>query len=443
MASVSEDWHSESSYSLIDSTEAEEGKQFDSNDSCDAKIKKEQKRRPKPRDGSQLFCRVCGDKALGYNFDAVTCESCKAFFRRNANKAKSFTCCFDGNCKLDPHTRKFCSGCRLKKCFTIGMKKDWILNDEQLAKRRQRLRARTATCSSSSCEQESPSSTGEISSQGSHISEETYSPPPAPALSGSPELPVKEEPPDEENYTIPLRDDIRENLTQMQKTYDEIFEATYSPEQVGTVIKENPSSSTDLFNMTDIFIRRLIKFAKCIPEFKSLKQEDQIHLLKGGIMEMFVLRSAMAFDARSSAWKFRMQSQQRTDVSAIDSHVIQKNLGSNMYLEHMRFVQSIHELTRSDRIVLMLLFVIDLMSSDRPNLSNQVVVSKAQEKFSMWLKAYLESILTVGEARHVYPKLLMKLLDVRNLGEESSQLAAKLDISKLEPLLVEIFDLKQ
>uniref|UniRef100_A0A1I8FCY4 Nuclear receptor domain-containing protein n=1 Tax=Macrostomum lignano TaxID=282301 RepID=A0A1I8FCY4_9PLAT len=27
-------------------------------------------------------CTVCGDKALGYNFDAITCESCKAFFRR-------------------------------------------------------------------------------------------------------------------------------------------------------------------------------------------------------------------------------------------------------------------------------------------------------------------------------------------------------------------------
>ena len=33
-------------------------------------------------------CTVCGDKALGYNFDAITCESCKAFFRRNATKAK-------------------------------------------------------------------------------------------------------------------------------------------------------------------------------------------------------------------------------------------------------------------------------------------------------------------------------------------------------------------
>jgi len=39
-----------------------------------------------------------------------------------------FTCSFEGNCKLDAHTRKFCSGCRLKKCFDVGMKKEWILS---------------------------------------------------------------------------------------------------------------------------------------------------------------------------------------------------------------------------------------------------------------------------------------------------------------------------
>lgn len=32
------------------------------------------------------FCGVCGDRALSYNFDAISCESCKAFFRRNAPK---------------------------------------------------------------------------------------------------------------------------------------------------------------------------------------------------------------------------------------------------------------------------------------------------------------------------------------------------------------------
>ncbi|CAF3964555.1 unnamed protein product, partial [Rotaria sp. Silwood1] len=33
---------------------------------------------------SNFECCVCGGPAYGYNFDQITCESCKAFFRRNA-----------------------------------------------------------------------------------------------------------------------------------------------------------------------------------------------------------------------------------------------------------------------------------------------------------------------------------------------------------------------
>ncbi|KAM3177728.1 hypothetical protein ACTXT7_003999 [Hymenolepis weldensis] len=32
-------------------------------------------------------CAVCGDHAVGFNFGAIACESCKAFFRRNALRA--------------------------------------------------------------------------------------------------------------------------------------------------------------------------------------------------------------------------------------------------------------------------------------------------------------------------------------------------------------------
>ncbi|KAH7641137.1 nuclear hormone receptor hr96-like isoform x1 [Dermatophagoides farinae] len=77
------------------------------------------------------LCGICGDKALGYNFNAITCEACKAFFRRNALRTKDFKCPFDGNCKIDLVTRRFCQKCRLKKCFDIGMKKEWILSDEE------------------------------------------------------------------------------------------------------------------------------------------------------------------------------------------------------------------------------------------------------------------------------------------------------------------------
>jgi len=40
------------------------------------------------------ICGVCGDRALGYNFDAISCESCKAFFRRNAFKGVVCSFCF-------------------------------------------------------------------------------------------------------------------------------------------------------------------------------------------------------------------------------------------------------------------------------------------------------------------------------------------------------------
>lgn len=39
------------------------------------------------KEDTHLKCVVCESKANGYNFDAITCESCKAFFRRNAFKS--------------------------------------------------------------------------------------------------------------------------------------------------------------------------------------------------------------------------------------------------------------------------------------------------------------------------------------------------------------------
>lgn len=76
-----------------------------------------------------LLFKVCGDKANGYNFGAITCESCKAFFRRNAQKNKDMKCNFENACKIDHFTRKFCTACRLNKCFSVDMKKEWILGN--------------------------------------------------------------------------------------------------------------------------------------------------------------------------------------------------------------------------------------------------------------------------------------------------------------------------
>ncbi|CAG2109224.1 unnamed protein product, partial [Medioppia subpectinata] len=85
------------------------------------------------------ICSVCGEKAIGYNFCAITCESCKAFFRRNATKIQEYKCPFDDKCKVDIKTRKFCRRCRLRKCYAVGMKQEWILNEEEKEIRRHKI----------------------------------------------------------------------------------------------------------------------------------------------------------------------------------------------------------------------------------------------------------------------------------------------------------------
>lgn len=84
-------------------------------------------------------CGVCGDKALGYNFNAVTCESCKAFFRRNALTTKEFRCLFNGDCEITVVKRRFCQKCRLDKCFAIGMRKEYIMSEEDKEIKRKKI----------------------------------------------------------------------------------------------------------------------------------------------------------------------------------------------------------------------------------------------------------------------------------------------------------------
>ena len=71
------------------------------------------------------FCAVCGDKAtkLRYShYGAVSCFSCRTFFRRSVEKGQVFTCQWSSKCKIDRVTRRKCTACRFAKCKAVGMK---------------------------------------------------------------------------------------------------------------------------------------------------------------------------------------------------------------------------------------------------------------------------------------------------------------------------------
>ncbi|KAK9517776.1 hypothetical protein VZT92_023120 [Zoarces viviparus] len=66
-------------------------------------------------------CQVCNDDASGCHYGAVTCGSCKVFFKRAAAGKQNHLCASRNDCTIDKLRRKNCASCRLKRCFMSGM----------------------------------------------------------------------------------------------------------------------------------------------------------------------------------------------------------------------------------------------------------------------------------------------------------------------------------
>ncbi|CAK1588000.1 unnamed protein product [Parnassius mnemosyne] len=71
-------------------------------------------------------CKVCGDKASGYHYGVTSCEGCKGFFRRSIQKQIEYRCLRDGKCHVIRLNRNRCQFCRFKKCLAVGMSRDSV-----------------------------------------------------------------------------------------------------------------------------------------------------------------------------------------------------------------------------------------------------------------------------------------------------------------------------
>ncbi|KAM9498329.1 androgen receptor-like isoform 1-T2 [Salvelinus alpinus] len=69
----------------------------------------------------QRTCLICADEASGCHYGALTCGSCKVFFKRAAEGKQKYLCASRNDCTIDKLRRKNCPSCRLRKCFEAGM----------------------------------------------------------------------------------------------------------------------------------------------------------------------------------------------------------------------------------------------------------------------------------------------------------------------------------
>uniref|UniRef100_A0A8C1MQ02 Nuclear receptor subfamily 2, group C, member 2 n=1 Tax=Cyprinus carpio TaxID=7962 RepID=A0A8C1MQ02_CYPCA len=77
------------------------------------------------------YCVVCGDKASGRHYGAVSCEGCKGFFKRSVRKSLTYSCRSNQDCVVNKHHRNRCQFCRLRKCLEMGMKMESVQSERK------------------------------------------------------------------------------------------------------------------------------------------------------------------------------------------------------------------------------------------------------------------------------------------------------------------------
>lgn len=213
----------------------------------------------------------------------------------------------------------------------------------------------------------------------------------------------------------------------------------------------------DLVNVCEVSIRRVIDMAKKNKVFKSLPQVTQICLLKGGSIELLIIRSVLSFDKEKAQFldatdnpnvgamtldQFQ-QAATNNPKDTADQPLVDPSLQFSLVEDIMKFIKVLAVDLQADETMLILLLLISLFSPDRPTLDLKDIVSQEQERLSMLLQHYIESKIPLADARLYYPKLLMKLTDIRDLNEESSQVFLNLNKDTIQPLMKEVLDLKK
>uniref|UniRef100_A0A5S6QHF1 Ecdysone receptor n=1 Tax=Trichuris muris TaxID=70415 RepID=A0A5S6QHF1_TRIMR len=341
--------------------------------------------------GSSLeeLCLVCGDKASGYHYNALTCEGCKGFFRRSITRKALYYCKYGGHCDIDMYMRRKCQACRLRKCLDVGMRPELVIPEEQCRIKRESK----GKNKSASKVVEEPT----ISSPQQVTSTESLSPLPA-------------------VYNLtPEQRELLHRVILCQEQFD--VPSNEDLKDLSAMIEDCSSQSTNfqhLAELTILNVQLIYEFVKHLPGFVTLLPEDQSLLMKACSTEVLMLKTARRYDAKSdtivlgnshTSWAYNRQTYRQAGWGPATDAIFE-------------FAKSLAKM-RVDNAEFALLTAISVFS-ERPRLIEPRKVEDIQEVYTSTLQAYVE--VHRSKNRNIFARLLMKLTDLRTLGSEHAEL---------------------
>uniref|UniRef100_A0A8C6V017 Peroxisome proliferator-activated receptor alpha n=1 Tax=Neogobius melanostomus TaxID=47308 RepID=A0A8C6V017_9GOBI len=389
-----------------------------------------------------LECKVCSDKASGFHYGVHACEGCKGFFRRTIRLKLEYDKC-ERKCKIQKKNRNKCQFCRFNKCLSVGMSHNAIRfgripqaeklklkgvckvteREEPLQPGHKVLITRICRAYMKNFNMNKTKArlilTGKTSQQQPFIihnietfqlAEQTLA---AQMVDDHPE-PVRFRPPpsiEVPRSTACLLQDCGE--VQQREAEARLFRCC---------------QSTSVETVTE-----LTEFAKAVPGFQNLDLNDQVTLLKYGVYEALftLLASCMNKDgllvARGGGF-----------ITREFLKSLRRPFGDMMEPKFL-FATRFNSLELDDSDLALFVAVI-ICCGDRPGLVDTSLVEQLQESIIQALRLHL--LVNHPDDAFLFPRLLQKLADLRELVTEHAQLVQEIkrtEDTSLHPLLQEIY----
>lgn len=159
-------------------------------------------------------------------------------------------------------------------------------------------------------------------------------------------------------------------------------------------------------------IRGVVEFAKRIPGFSLLAQDDQVTLLKAGVFEVLLVRLACMFDSQTASMIC-------LNGQVLKRDSIHNSSNARFLMDSMfDFAERMNAFRLSDAEIGLFCSIV-VIAADRPGLRNTELIEKMHNK----LKAALQTVINQNHPGqpHILDELMKKVPDLRTLNTLHSE----------------------
>ncbi|XP_059359683.1 peroxisome proliferator-activated receptor delta b [Carassius carassius] len=367
--------------------------------------------------GLNVECRICGDKASGFHYGVHACEGCKGFFRRTIRMKLEYERC-ERACKVQKKSRNKCQYCRFQKCLALGMSHDAIRYGRMPEVEKKKLVAGLLAG-----EKLQSSSGADLKTLAKHVNTSYLRNLNMTKKKARSILTGKT------SCTSPFVIHDMDSLWQAENglVWNQLNGAPPNKEIGVHVFYRCQCTTVET-------VRELTEFAKNIPGFVDLFLNDQVTLLKYGVHEAIfaMLPSLMNKDGLLVA-------NGKGFVTREFLRSLRKPF-SEIMEPKFEFAVKFNALELDDSDLALFVAAI-ILCGDRPGLMNVKQVEQIQDGILQALDQHLR--VHHPDSPHLFPKLLQKMADLRQLVTENAHLVQMIKKTEsetsLHPLLQEIY----